>query len=50
LLLAGAVQAQAITTALPDLALRATILALVAVSVPHVVLISWWAAAPRPSA
>jgi beta-carotene 15,15'-dioxygenase len=50
LLLAGVVQAQALTTALPDLALRATILALVAVSVPHVVLISWWAAVPRPSA
>jgi hypothetical protein len=45
LLLAGAMQAQAAQAALPDLALRAVILALVAVSVPHVVLISFWAAA-----
>jgi beta-carotene 15,15'-dioxygenase len=45
LLLAGAMHAQVIDVALPDLALRGTILALVAVSVPHVVLISLWAAA-----
>jgi hypothetical protein len=45
LLLAGAMHAQAIDVALPDLALRGVILALVAVSVPHVVLISLWAAA-----
>ncbi len=45
LLLAGAMQAQAARAALPDLALRAVILALVAVSVPHGVLISFWAAA-----
>jgi beta-carotene 15,15'-dioxygenase len=50
LLLAGAMQTQAIDIALPDLALRGMILALAAVSVPHVVLISWWAAAPRPRA
>jgi beta-carotene 15,15'-dioxygenase len=47
-LLAAAMQAQAIGVALPDLALRTMILALVAVSVPHVVLISFWAAALGP--
>ncbi len=47
-LLAAAMHAQAIEMALPDLALRTTILALAAVSVPHVLLISFWAAAlPR---
>jgi beta-carotene 15,15'-dioxygenase len=45
---------QASTFALPDVALRTVILALAAVSVPHVVLIGWWAqglrARPAPGA
>lgn len=44
LLLAVAMRVHAIDVALPDLALRGIILALVAVSVPHVLLISLWAA------
>jgi hypothetical protein len=42
------------TLSLPDWALRSTILTLTAVSVPHVVLITWWARQhgtfPKPKA
>jgi beta-carotene 15,15'-dioxygenase len=43
-LLVPMMRAQATVFSLPDLALRSVILALTAVSIPHVLMISWWAA------
>jgi beta-carotene 15,15'-dioxygenase len=43
-LLVAMMRAEATVFLLPDFALRSVILALTAVSIPHVLLISWWAA------
>jgi beta-carotene 15,15'-dioxygenase len=42
-LLVGLMQAPAAAFSLPDVALRSVILALAAISIPHVLLITWWA-------
>jgi beta-carotene 15,15'-dioxygenase len=42
-LLAVAIHTQTATFPVPDIALRGLILALAAISIPHVLLISWWA-------
>jgi Beta-carotene 15,15'-dioxygenase len=43
-LLVAMMRAESTMLLLPDFALRSVILALAAVSIPHVLLISWWAA------